>query len=308
MIEIIKDKFIKKNGNLYKLIINDKKTKEVITINPFSTEHYNDIDLFNLRIYCDKNNIKLRVLSTMNYLTVNSQYADELILVENKDHMQKAYDSTDNVTTLNSSFFNTKIWIGYFETRFYQIGKNPLERDCYDKTGIIKKIYNEVDIKELNNFILNKKVFIRESSFEAFKNLKLPENIFIAEIKPTFKNLIKTLRKKNVFGLDYCFQREILEKTKHHYMAVQILSSINLDWKIIGAGGSARLFSMLPTKNILLMARDLYGNDEKIKPKKMGWIKKENFPWLGNQINKNWTIDDVDLETIFTQPPQPSWL
>ena len=83
-------------------------------------------------------------------------------------------------------------------------------------------------------------------------------------------------------------------------MAIQILSSIRLNWKIIAAGGSARLFSMLPTKNILLLARDLYGNDEKIKPKKLGWISKEKFPWTGNQISTDWKPTDSELESVLS--------
>lgn len=299
MIEIINDDLIKKQNNIYKLSINKKNTKEIITINPFQIEHYNDIDLFNLKIYCDKNNINLRVLSTMNYMPVNSQYADELILVENENHMQKAYESTGHaVSILGAENFETSTWKGYFEVRFHQIGNDPLNRKCYDKSGIVEKIYGEVTLEELKNFINEKKVLIRKSSFELFQKMDLPSCIFLAEIKQTFKKLINCLKNKDVVGLNYEFQKKLLEKTKHHYMAIQILSSINLDWKIIAGGGSARLFSMLPTRNILLMARDLYGNDDKIRPKKIGWINKKEFPWTGNHIEPNWCLSESEIDQI----------
>lgn len=299
MIEIINDDLLKKHNNIYRLSINNKKSKEIITINPFRLEHYNDIDLFNLKIYCDKNNIILRVLSTMNYMPVNSQYADELILVENEDHMKRAYESTGHaVSVLGAENFDINSWKGYFEVRFYQIGNNPLNRKCYDNSGIIEKIYDEVTLEELKKFIKEKKVLIRKSSFDLFNQIKLPDNIFIAEIKQTFKKLINCLDNKGIVGLDYEFQKRLLEKTKHHYMAIQVLSSIKLDWKIIAGGGSARLFSMLPTKNILLMARDLFGNDNKIKPKKIGWINKEEFPWTGNQIDPNWQLTKSEIDKI----------
>lgn len=298
MIEIIKDELIKKNNNISILNIGNKKTKEVITINPFQVEHYNDIDLFNIKIYCDKNNIKLRVLSTMNYLPVNSQYADELILVENEEHMKKAYDSFDYVTTLGNQSFDNENWKGYFEVRFYQVGNDPLIRKCYDKSGIIEKIYKEVSLEELNKFISEKKVIIRKSSLDLFNQLNLPFDLNIAEIKQTFKKIIKSLHNKNIVGLDYKFQKKLLMKTKHHYMAIQILSSIKNNWRLLAVGGSARLFSMLPTKNLLLMARDLYGNDEKIKPKKMGWIDKNSVPWKGNQITPTWTLSDSEIDLL----------
>lgn len=83
-IKIIDDKEIIKNDKFYTLNLSKKNSNNFITINPFRIEHYNDIDLFNLKLYCDEKNIILRVLSSMNYLPVNSQYADILVLNENE--------------------------------------------------------------------------------------------------------------------------------------------------------------------------------------------------------------------------------
>lgn len=310
MIEIIKDDLIEKiDHEIYRLIINYKNTKDSITISPFQIEHYNDIDLFNIKIFCDKNNLILRVLSTMNYLPVNSQYADELIIIENQDHMKNAY--FNHTTVLNKDIFNSN-WKGwnqykistFINVNFKQVeGSNILDRKSLDKSGLIDEIYKSVTKEELIDFINNKKILIRESSFNLFNKLNLPKNIFLAEIKPTFHKLLNTLKeyekKYKIFGLDYKFQQKILEKTKHHFMSIQILGSEYLNWKILAAGGSARLFSMMPTKNILLMARDLYGNDPKIRPKKVGWISNKKFPWMGNQIAQGWTLSKIELDTIF---------
>jgi len=307
MIKIIDDKCIKKNKKFSKLIINQKKTEQVITINPFIYEHYNDIDLFNIKIFCDKNNICLRVLSQMNYLPVNSQYADELIIAESKKHMQNAYDLKGKCITIlgKNSFLNE--FPKFLNTRFYQKAFDPLERDCYDKTGITKLIYKDVSLDELNKFITNKKVYIRQSTYDLFLKIKneLPKNVILCEIKGTFKKIKQKLKEQNVLnnliGIDYEFQKKLLKQTKHHYMGIQILGSEYLDWKIIALGGSARLFSMLPTKNILLMARDLYGNDEKILPDKIGWITQDKLPWVGNQISPSWTLSENQLKRINQQ-------
>lgn len=304
MIKIIDDKLIKKNKKFSKLILNKKDSEQTITINPFVEEHYNDIDLFNIKIFCDKNNIKLKVLSQMNYLPLNSQYADELIIAEDKNHMKDAYDLNGKcITTLGENSFKSN-HEGFLNTRFYQKNFNPLERDCYDKTGIVKLIYKEICLNELNEFIKNKKTLIRKSTYDLFLKIKneLPKDIILCEIKGTFKKIKDKLKKqkiiKNLVGIDYEFQKELLRKTKHHYLGIQILGSEFLNWKIIALGGSGRLFSMLPTKNILLMARDIYGNDEKILPKKIDWIQKKNLPWIGNQINPEWELSDEELLKI----------
>ena len=303
-IKLIDDNLIFKQKKYHRLIINNKKTQKCITINPFSIEHYNDIDLFNIKIYCDIHNIKLRVLSTMNYLPVNSQYADELVLIENQHHLQDVYNLEDEFSNLGSNVFD-KNWPNFLETNFYQVDKNRLNRECRDDTGLIKQIYKEISINQLNDFIENKTVLIRKSTFEKFrKNMyMLPKNIILAEIKNIFCNLKEKLKNQNIIkmqivGLDCEFQKELIKNTGHHYMGFQILGSIYLNWNIIAAGGSARLFSMLPTKNLILIAKDLYGNDPKIRPTKVKWIKKENFPWIGNQIADKWSLSDSDLREI----------
>ena len=302
-IKIIDDELIFKQKKYYRLIINNKKTQNCITINPFSIEHYNDIDLFNLKIYCDENNIKLKVLSTMNYLPVNSQYADELVILENAEHLSEIYNE-NKFSNLNSKIFD-KNWPGFLEVDFYQIDKNRLNRKSRDATNKIQEIYDSIEIEKLKNFTKNKTTLIRKSSYDLLKkNINdLPKNIILAEIKNIFVDLLEKLNKQDIgnmpiFGLDFKFQKELLLKTKHHYMAFQILGSIYLNWNIIAIGGSARLFSMLPTRNILLLAKDLYGNDKKIKPIKVGWINKKNLPWTGNHIADKWVLNDSDLREI----------
>lgn len=303
-VKLIDDNLIFKQKNYYRLVINNKKTQKCITINPFRVEHYNDIDLFNIKIYCDIHNIKLKILSTMNYLPVNSQYADELIIIENKEHLSDIYESDDKFSNLQANVFD-KNWPNFLETDFYQVDENILNRKPRDVTGLIEKIYNEITIDQLNEFIKNKTVFIRKSTFDIFKsNIKdLPKNIVLAEIKNVFACLIEKLKNQNIIkmpivGLDYEFQKETIRKVGHHYMGFQILGSIYLNWNIIAAGGSARLFSMLPTRNILLMAKDLYGNDKKLIPKNIGWINKKNFPWIGNHIANKWSLNDSYLREI----------
>jgi hypothetical protein len=256
MIKIIDDDLIFKQKKFSRLILNNKKTQVCITINPFSVEHYNDIDLFNIKIYCDKNNIKLKVLSTMNYLPVNSQFADELILLEHFNHLEKLYHENDRFSSLNAKIFDRKNWPNFLETDFYQVDKNRLNRKSKDSTGMIDDIYKNVSNYEIQDFIKNKTVFIRKSSYDLFKKKikDLPRNIMLAEIKNIFKALIETLKNQNIIkvpilGLDYKFQKNLINEVKNHYMAFQILGSIFLNWKIIAVGGSARLFSMLPTNN-----------------------------------------------------------
>lgn len=304
-LKLINDDVIFKTKKYNRLIINNKKTQNCITINPFSVEHYNDVDLFNIKIYCDIHNIKLKVLSTMNYLPVNSQYADELILVESASHLSGIY-SDDHFSHLNASEFD-KNWPNFLEVDFYQASPDRLDRK--PKEEKVKKIYDSITLEQLNYFIKNKTTLIRKSSYDLFKKniSQLPKNIVLAEIKNIYKNLIKTLHNKKIgdmpiIGLDFEFQKKLINNFGHHYMSFQILGSIYLNWNIIAAGGSARLFSMLPTKNILLIAKDLYGNDDKIAPKKIGWINKNcNFPWTGNQIGDRWSINDIDLINISNQ-------
>ena len=299
-IKIIDDKEIIKNDKFYTLNLSKKNSNNFITINPFRIEHYNDIDLFNLKVYCDEKNIILRVLSSMNYLPVNSQYADVLVLNENEDHMNKAYDLCGQcITTLNSFQFN-KNWKGFLEIDFHQ-KKHILDRYSMDKTGVINSIYNDINFRKLNKFLKTKTTFIRKSTYDIFKKdmNTLPKNILLCEIKGTFKKIKEQFKNfDNSIGTDYEFQKSILKKYKHHYMGIQMLGSLFLNWQIIAMGGSARLFSMLPTRNIILMATDILGNDKKIIPKKIGWIQNKRLPWIGNQIHQNFKLKKEELDKI----------
>lgn len=125
----------------------------------------------------------------------------------------------------------------------------------------------ELDNLAIQNYLSESPIYIRESTFDLFHKLDLqgeiPHDIVVCEIKAAFpdaRNYLKSISQINecpIYGIDYSWQKKLVGLCGNHYMGIQILGSLLANWMYICLGGSARLFSLLPTKNLHLWAYDI---------------------------------------------------
>jgi hypothetical protein len=121
-------------------------------------------------------------------------------------------------------------------------------------------------------------VFVRESSFRLYEKMSargaLPRDCIWCEVayneRPAPANTMAVLDylRQHDFGLPlvgigtsredhYAFQRRHLREAGEHYMALQLLCSMLRNCFMLCISGSANLFAILPTKNIVLTDRYL---------------------------------------------------
>lgn len=243
-------------------------------IAPFTPEHYNDVDLVAHKIIADQNQTKIVAIHSINYLPVLSKISHQA-LMSNYHGLQNAYE-------FSTSIINNE---------------NPLQiptKDIQHKDAFTQDVKN-VSIETITQKIHDTPTYIRQSTLDLFDKLnkqgKIPHNIIACEIKYSFdepRKLLQTfptIANMPLFGLDYSWQKELIQLTGNHYMGIQILGSLLANWYYICLGGSARLFSLLPTKNLHLWAYDLGNYHYQVPaPISISYGQfNQDYPYLVNQ-------------------------
>ena len=257
-VEIISDELFVENDPIpgctsLELTHKTEYNKEIY-ITPFCTEHYNDVDLFKLKMLCDKRRIKLTVFGSTNYLPAFSTFADKIVLVDL--HAPAQYIMRDvychQVSVMHS---HDPILIIPLLPNYVDCSIVPNQKNA----NIIEIAMKEINDEDLENQWASLKIMVRRSTFARFEQLvskqELPKNIIVAEVKdlPHVRAAIKEeLFERPVIGINHLWQQDMIRQFGYDYLAIQILSSMLLNWHFICAGGSARLFSILPAKTIFM--------------------------------------------------------
>ena len=269
-------------GTLRSLDLGDKQAQVGVVIAPFRMEHYNDIDLFKKKLYCDRHGYKLIVYGSLNYLPVHALYADQLLLTDDVRHLSELYERKVSVLNVPKPPMDLLPWFVNVDGQTDKLSQAAEE---------------EVSDNDVVSAFWNVPVRIRKSTYELFLSLQLPRDIILLEIKSDSRDNIEAVRKhahefsSPVVGIDYEFQNELLNKVGMHYLGIQILGSLLLNWQIIGIGGSARLFSLLPTRNLLLVTHDIHPRMmsvlRKMAMRRYAWKETRNstLPWAGMEYN-----------------------
>jgi len=69
-----------------RIVLNDNSQTKIIKISPWHPEHYSSIILYKVKIWAEKNNVKVIAEANANYLPAISQIADEIYLQEFKEN------------------------------------------------------------------------------------------------------------------------------------------------------------------------------------------------------------------------------
>lgn len=252
-------------------------------IQPFAPEHYNDVDLVAHKILAN-NHTKITCVQSLNYLPVLSKISHQAIL-HDRHGLELAY--AFQVSSISND--------------------NPLKinaKDIQHKDAFTQEV-KDVPIQTIIQKIQDTPTYIRQSTFDLYHKLdkegKIPHDIIACEIKyeypepRKFLQQFPTIASMPLYGLDYSWQKELVELTGTHYMGIQVLGSLLANWYYICLGGSARLFSLLPTRNLHLWAYDLGNYHYKVPaPISLPYCGlTQDYPFLINQA-----IYDTDWPTI----------
>lgn len=240
---------------IWTLDVNLGEWEKKIIIQPHFGENEHNTELFKLKLYCERNNIKVIAKGRLNQLPMLSQIADRVILDE-YSNMQSIYITTS-----------------HYKSRGRKIPGNGIDE--------WKEKFSKVSDEDVVERFKSTTLCIRRSSYEFFMKSNLPKDITIAEVRllnKQQKHHIQNHAPMEVTGLNYEFQIPLVQKAGHHYMSVQVLGSLINHWSFLCGGGSANLLCLLPvnwlllsecgkmfrpsTRNIMrLMAQKRYGSE-----------------------------------------------
>lgn len=250
----------------------DKKFDHEIVVTPHYMENYGNVIFWKLKLFCEKNNIKLTSFGLLNQLPVFSIFSDKMIL-QNRANLGQIYQGPSMVGA-EKDFINLLTNAEYSEVRTmwknHILVMNPpknsrkykmLQKSMPYYVAAAKEISDEQVAERFSN--LN--VFIRESSLKLFHKLKIPKNLIVCEFKtcllgqqkvhlyPVHKWIVENKDKfiYPLVGINRNFQKKMLSGCGNHYMSIQILASLLNNWQFMCQGGSANLMSILPVKSLL---------------------------------------------------------
>ena len=247
-----------------KLDLSSGRYRKEIHTSIHTFEHFSNTDSFISRMNHENKGIKVHIYCAMNQLPLMSLLGDVLYLDEN----------------VKLPIYNGATMWNYQFRKFININSNKAQR-------VEQNFYHKkIDLYKVAERFSHAPVFIRQSSFDIFNQLELPKNIICSEVK--FSSIEKKLLNDfpEMHGVRYKFQKEILEKTGHHYMSIQILASLILNWSFICVGGSANLMSLLPVKSLLMCSQEfgLKGSYRETVPITRKIYKNRYGLYLGNCV------------------------
>lgn len=232
-----------KIGYKYKFHARSDFNSEMV-IAPHFNETYISFELFQLSLYCKKNKIKLTSIGSMNQFPFFGLFSDEVICLKDT-HLHNIYASNYSSFGTDGSYFS-KI------PNFVDIYGGGMGMHGFHQ-------HNEISLLDVINAFSFPPIFIRRSTYDFFKSLDLPSDIPYCEIKlnfyPKLVNLVREVLPDSV-GLDKKFQKELLQKSKDHFMGIQLLASLYKNWHFIAAGGSVNLFNVLPVRPLCFLEND----------------------------------------------------
>jgi hypothetical protein len=234
----------------------DETYPERYIIAPHSGENRNSLELLKFKLWAEKQRRGITCLGCLNQVPLFSQFCNRMVLRDKPDCLNESY-------TCHLSDYHIDRTVPKGERGWWMdIDIKP--ENAWD----IKTIppfhrmltENVADEKVLERYT-EPVVWIRRETWELFKKLKLPKDIFMCEIKPAsdggkIREILdhnRDMFKLPLKGVTWEDQRELLNATGHqHYMGVQLLASLYNNWNFICYGGSSNLFSLLPVRVVHL--------------------------------------------------------
>lgn len=235
MLNIVPDDSLESWDGKKRFVFEDVDYPECLVISPSAHENYLNTQLLKLKLWADRNGIKLISYGCFNHFPFYSMFSHEVILRE--PHKEPSW--------YRGNSFNCVIRPTRQETEALG-GKWFRDRKFKNKVESIS------DEDVINH---DWKVFIRQSTVDVYEECKarglIPNNCLVAEVKITAKRLRKFLANQGVIGADSALQKAILKIVGYNnYMGCQILASHRSNWAYLACGGVGNLFSVIPIKVI----------------------------------------------------------
>lgn len=254
-------------------------------------EHFNNIELLKLSIWCKRKGIRIVAYGNLNEFPLFGIFADAAILLPTNENSiyegsttyQCKSEVLDQITSeslyfpARVSFLNQRHWeingIGQvLDSSGEFIGCHVINvcRSNYDQSTkpvhfLLDIASREVSDEEVVDIFSFPRIHIRKSSLEIYESLKkegeIGANWVIGEIKrgdscggEHLKSILESKTKgyELEFILDIDTLDRLQKKCSSNYMEVQVLSSFLSNWMWICYGGSSNIFSFFPVKVLSL--------------------------------------------------------
>ncbi len=247
--------------------------RDEIVYTPHFGENFGNAGFLKLKLYCARRRTRVIAFGHLNQLPEFSVLADRAILQGGDHLLSKLYlDKVTGWTTemaimrrlskarfvqghqMSGDSHNFLLSRGQCDAR---LGAD-VTPELRQKHELIVAAMDEIEDQELIDAFAWPEVCIRQSTWDLFHRLDLPENIICSEIKEGwgFGSQIREWLARSdlpsVVGVDHVFQHELVAKVGSHFMGIQFLASWLKNWTFVCIGGSANLFALLPVKAIVL--------------------------------------------------------
>lgn len=299
-----------------------------ILIAPCHHEHWISTDLYKIRLYCEKHNIRLVSFGSTNQFPFLSIFSNDVVITDNYNPVLYSDGSTKNNVCIDDI-----VCLSNYEHT--DEGCNCEHCKDRDVSEIRKKAREEISDQDVIERFWRPKVFVKQTSLDrilsseslnsSYSNVSFGfnpdcktfsiENILICEFKKSFSSpymkynddgsrmsdyLSEAATRQDVLPVEKTsvteiFQQKLLELiNRDDYMTLQILGSSYFNWQFICSGGSSNLFCMLPIK-CLMMCDQLFNNSVSAIVR---GIARKRYGSLGEFvpiIGKYWNCDSEGL-------------
>lgn len=259
----------------------EKRSREVFLFLNLH-EHFNNLELFKVALFCKRNDVKLIAYGHLNEFPLFGTFADAAILYSRDDH--NIYEGVTNYLYdhgLVGGIFNESL--SHRVRQCWSLGRTNESRPLL--LDIIEKEVSDEDVVKEFSF---PKIFVRKQAYEKYNILKniglIKDDLIVCEVKESVgcggSQLLSVLKESSKdLGMEIktekIFNKTLFGLCGQDYMSVQILSSLMNNWMWILYGGSCNIFPFFPVK-ILSMS------DQTILPELTTKISIERFGDIGH--------------------------
>jgi hypothetical protein len=246
-----------------------------IIVAPHHHEAWLNVHLFKLALFCREHKIKLISIGHENQLPFFGMFSDAVIL--QKGSLDAMFGWFSTFSTSTKGFDQLAGWKDIYKHDDLPWDALPIAADKIPDARRRYKspwraIYGHYSAEHVIAQFSDCRIFLRESSLETFHALnakhELPRNAFWCEVKEKFGKFNARLRVLQesgtpLAGLDKTMQRDLVRKHGTHFMALQILTTLFNNCRLLTGAGSSHVFAVAP--GVLAMcigAADRFYTDE----------------------------------------------
>lgn len=229
--------------------LTDRQCESTIFISPCRKEHWISTDIYKVRLYCEKHDIRIVTFGSLNHFPFYSLFSDEVVVSSPHD----APSWYEDPLTCRGRYSSNNIDLP--PVQFVDVDGH------HERSELREKSVEEISDFEVIDRFSHKTIHLLKSAYEVFLSLDLEPHQRVVEAKRLEHEVpfLEAAKKQTTFDFkgasdDMSFQKGLLEKTtRNHYMTMQILASNLLDWQFFCCGGASNLMCVLPIKTLFFV-------------------------------------------------------